>query len=101
MENANGFVIQTSDLGKSFKKVQALKSLNLSVRSNSIFGFLGPNGAGKTTTIRMLVGLLRPTSGSMVVAGHEVEKEPLLVKQKVGYLAQTPPLYERLTGREL
>jgi ABC-2 type transport system ATP-binding protein len=74
--------------------------LNLSVGSGELFGFLGPNGAGKTTTIRMIMGLLKPTSGSVHVAGHDVQVEPLVVKRSVGYLAQSPPLYENLTGRE-
>lgn len=93
-------MIQTKNLTRLFGKMAAVQDLSLSVKSGELYGFLGPNGAGKTTTIRMLIGLLRPTSGSMIVAGHDIHKEPLLVKQKVGYLAQTPPLYERLTGRE-
>ena len=94
-------MIETKNLSRLFGTIVAVQDLSLFVKPGELYGFLGPNGAGKTTTNRMLVGLLRPTSGSMVVAGYDVEKEPLLVKQKVGYLTQTPPLYERLTGREL
>ena len=60
----NAYVIHTNDLGKSFDEVEALKSLNLNVPTNSIFGFLGPNGAGKTTTMKLLLGLIRPSGGT-------------------------------------
>ena len=78
----------------------AVSDLNLSVQAGEIFGFLGPNGAGKTTTIRLLTGLLRPTAGTAVVAGFDVQKDPLEVKRRVGYLAENPYLYPKLTGRE-
>jgi ABC-2 type transport system ATP-binding protein len=100
MENANGFVIQTSELGKSFKKVQALKSLNLSVRSNSIFGFLGPNGAGKTTTIKLLLGLIRPTNGGGTIFGHDIVNDSIAIRSRVGYLPQEPRFYEYMTAYE-
>jgi ABC-2 type transport system ATP-binding protein len=77
-----------------------VQDLNLTVNQGELFGFLGPNGAGKTTTIRMIVGLLRPSAGTVNVAGYDVQQEPIAVKRMVGYLAQTPLLYERLTGRE-
>jgi ABC-2 type transport system ATP-binding protein len=77
-----------------------VQDLNLRVEPGELFGFLGPNGAGKTTTIRMIVGLLRPTAGTVIVAGHNVQQDPIFAKRAVGYLAQTPLLYERLTGRE-
>jgi ABC-2 type transport system ATP-binding protein len=78
----------------------AVSDLSLSVQAGEIFGFLGPNGAGKTTTIRLLTGLLRPTAGTAVVAGFDVQKDPLEVKRRVGYLAENPYLYPKLTGRE-
>jgi ABC-2 type transport system ATP-binding protein len=78
----------------------AVSGLDLSVHAGEIFGFLGPNGAGKTTTIRLLTGLLRPTAGTAVVAGFDVQKDPLEVKRRVGYLAESPYLYPKLTGRE-
>jgi ABC-2 type transport system ATP-binding protein len=93
-------MIRTVNLTRLYGSLSAVNDLNLTARPGEIFGFLGPNGAGKTTTIRMIVGLLRPTSGTVIVAGHDVQKNPLLVKRSVGYLAQTPLLYERLTGRE-
>ncbi len=93
-------MIETMDLTRRFGTVTAVSHLNLSVRSGEIYGFLGPNGAGKTTTIRMLVGLLRPSSGTAVIAGHDIQEEPVVVKRLVGYLAQTPPMNDRLTGSE-
>ena len=93
-------MIQTENLTRRFGLLEAVKDLSLQVEPGELFGFLGPNGAGKTTTIRMIVGLLRPSAGSVKVAGHDVQAEPLAVKRVVGYLAQTPLLYNRLTGRE-
>jgi len=93
-------MIQTTNLTRHFGSMAAVQNLNLTVETGELFGFLGPNGAGKTTTIRMLIGLLRPTAGTAIVAGHDVQQEPSAVKQTVGYLAQTPLLYEKLTGRE-
>ena len=93
-------MIQTMNLTRHFGSLTAVEDLNLKVEKGELFGFLGPNGAGKTTTIRMFVGLLRPTAGTVNVAGHDVQQEPLAVKRSVGYLAQTPLLYEKLTGRE-
>lgn len=93
-------MIQTFDLGKDYGSLAAVKHLNLTVNPGELFGFLGPNGAGKTTTIRMLTGLLRPTSGTATVAGHDILREPLEVKAAIGYLAENPFLYDKLTGRE-
>jgi ABC-2 type transport system ATP-binding protein len=93
-------VIQTIGLTKRFGSLVAVGDLNLTVGSGELFGFLGPNGAGKTTTVRMLVGLLQPTAGTAIVAGHDVLQEPLEVKRAVGYLAEVPYLYEKLTGSE-
>jgi ABC-2 type transport system ATP-binding protein len=93
-------MIETDNLTRHFGSLAAVQGLNLRVEKGELFGFLGPNGAGKTTTIRMMIGLLRPTAGTVRVAGHDVQQEPLAVKRAVGYLAQTPLLYDRLTGRE-
>src|SRR5207253_6428870 len=93
-------IIQASGLTKRFGKLAAVCELTLEVGAGEVFGFLGPNGAGKTTTIRMLTGLVRPTSGSALVAGFDVFREPLQVKRRVGYLAETPYLYGKLSGRE-
>jgi ABC-2 type transport system ATP-binding protein len=93
-------MIRTIKLSKSYDRKEAVAQLDLAVAQGELFGFLGPNGAGKTTTIRMLTGLLKPTSGTALVAGHDILKEPLRVKASVGYLAETPFLYDKLTGRE-
>jgi ABC-2 type transport system ATP-binding protein len=92
--------IDTHGLSKSYKDVDALKSLDLTVAKNSIFGFLGPNGAGKTTTIKLLLGLIRPTSGSGTVFGKDIVHDSLDIRQRIGYLAQYPQYYEYMTARE-
>src|SRR5579859_4483620 len=92
--------IQASGLRKQFGKLVAVRDLSLEVAAGEVFGFLGPNGAGKTTTIRMLTGLVRPTSGTARVAGFDVMRQTQDVKRHVGYLAETPYLYPKLSGRE-
>jgi ABC-2 type transport system ATP-binding protein len=87
-------------LTKSYKGVDALKALDLNVVPNSIFGFLGPNGAGKTTTIKLLLGLVRPTSGSATVFGHDIVGDTIDVRRRIGYLAQDPRYYEHMSARE-
>jgi ABC-2 type transport system ATP-binding protein len=91
---------KTYNLGKASMEVAALNSLDLRVLSNSIFGFLGPNGAGKTTTIKLLLGLARPTGGSATVFGHDIVRDSLEIRKRVGYLAQDPCFYDRMTARE-
>jgi ABC-2 type transport system ATP-binding protein len=93
-------VIETRGLTKTFKGVQALKSLNLQVGQNSIFGFLGPNGAGKTTTIKLLLGLIRPTAGSAAIFGLDSVKQSVDARARVGYLPQEPHFYEHMTARQ-
>jgi ABC-2 type transport system ATP-binding protein len=100
MNASNGTVIQTHGLTKTFKGVNALQSLDLSVHKNSIFGFLGPNGAGKTTTIKLLLGLSRPTSGSGSIFGLDIVSDSTRLRRHVGYLAQDPRYYEHMTARE-
>jgi ABC-2 type transport system ATP-binding protein len=100
MNNSNGHVIDTQELTKTYKGVNALQGLNLKVPKNSIFGFLGPNGAGKSTTIKMLLGLTRPTSGKALIFGKDITRESLPVRRKVGYLAQDPRYYEHMTARQ-
>lgn len=101
MNISTPYVIETHDLSKSYKNVQALKPLELKVHQNSIFGFLGPNGAGKTTTIKLLLGLTRPTTGGGVVCGCDIARDSLEVRRKIGYLAQNPRFYEHMTAREM
>ncbi len=93
-------IVQAAGLTKNFGKLVAVRDLSLAIPAGEVFGFLGPNGAGKTTTIRMLIGLVRPTSGSACVAGFDVLREAREVKRRVGYVAETPYLYPKLTGRE-
>lgn len=93
-------VIETSSLSKSFGEIHALRDLDLRVPNNSIFGFLGPNGAGKTTTIKLILGLVRPTSGSATVLGGDIVRESIAVRRRIGYLAQEPRYYDHLTARE-
>src|SRR5437588_9905671 len=92
--------ILTRDLVRVFGQKKAVDNLNLTVRRGEFFGFLGPNGAGKSTTIKMMVGLLRPTSGSVWVGGVDVWKEPLQARSLMGVLPEYLNIYERLSGRE-
>lgn len=84
------------NLVKRFGSFVAVDHINLAVRKGEVFGFLGPNGAGKSTTIRMLCGLLRPTSGRALVAGIDVARKPEAVRQKIGYMSQKFSLYNDL-----
>jgi ABC-2 type transport system ATP-binding protein len=94
-------LIETDHLIKSYGDKLAVDDVTFQVYGGEIFGFLGPNGAGKTTTIKAIVGLLRPTSGTVKVAGHDVVLEPVLAKAVCGYVPDEPNLYAKLTGREL
>jgi ABC-2 type transport system ATP-binding protein len=95
----NETAITTVGLTKHYQGVRALTDLTLSVPTGSVFGFLGPNGAGKTTALKMLAGLIRPTSGTASVAGIGLDAGPAY-RQRVGYLAQEPRFYGWMTGRE-
>jgi ABC-2 type transport system ATP-binding protein len=95
------WVIDIQGLSKSYGRVKALKSLDLRVPKNSILGFLGPNGAGKTTTIKLLLGLIRPSGGSGTVFGHDIARQGIEIRRRVGYLAQQPRYYEHMTAREI
>jgi len=96
----DSLIIKTQDLSKTFDTVEALKSLNLKVPRNSIFGFLGPNGAGKTTTMKLLLGLIWPTHGGGTVFGMDIVKASVEIRSRVGYLPQEPRFYEHMTARE-
>lgn len=84
--------------GTKNKGKYSVKDLNLSIKKGSVFGFLGPNGAGKTTTMKMLVGLTKPTEGSIIIAGGN--PDDLSVKKKIGFMPESPSFYLYLTGRE-
>jgi ABC-2 type transport system ATP-binding protein len=94
------YAVQTENLGKRFGKFEAVKNLNLAVHEGEIFGFLGANGAGKTTAIRMLCGLLLPSSGYGRVAGFDIYKQSEKIKQRIGYMSQKFSLYDDLTPAE-
>ncbi len=92
------FVNATKVYGKSSSP--ALDQLNLRVQNGCVFGFLGPNGAGKTTAIRLLTGVLAPTSGTVLVNGTDVREDPVAVKRMIGFVPDSQEMYERLTGME-
>lgn len=94
------FAVEVEDLVKTFGTFVAVDHIHFQVERGEIFGFLGPNGAGKSTTIRMLCGLLMPTSGKGRVAGFDIMKEPEKIKQVIGYMSQKFSLYEDLTVNE-
>jgi ABC-2 type transport system ATP-binding protein len=97
----NATLIVTNQLSKKFGEKLAVDRVSFEVAGGEIFGFLGPNGAGKTTTIKMIVGLLEPTSGSVQVGGFDVRTQPLLAKAVCGYVPDESNLYPKLSGREL
>jgi ABC-2 type transport system ATP-binding protein len=94
-------LIQTENLVKQYGNKIAVSDVSIEIHGGEVFGFLGPNGAGKTTMIKMIVGLLRPTSGRVSVAGYDVTTQPMQAKAASGYVPDTPNLYAKLTGREL
>ena len=94
-------LIETRNLVKKYGDKLAVNDVSFDVHRGEIFGFLGPNGAGKTTTIKVIVGLLQPTSGTVKVGGYDVQAQPLQAKAASGYVPDTPNLYAKLTGREL
>ena len=93
-------MIEIKNLTKRFGKQLAVDSLNLNIARGEFFCFLGPNGAGKTTTIKMLTGLLHPTEGQAILGGHDIQGAPVAAKRIIGYIPDTPYLYDKLTGRE-
>ncbi|MBE3568307.1 MAG: ABC transporter ATP-binding protein, partial [Thermogemmatispora sp.] len=97
---ADGLALRTRGLTKRYGQRLAVADLNLEVRRGEIFGFLGPNGAGKTTTIRMLLGLITPTAGSIEILGQDLRRQPKLVLPRVGALIETPALYLYLSAQD-
>ncbi len=93
-------MIEVSSFSKQYGRHTAVNALSFSVPAGQLFGLLGSNGAGKTTTIRALVGLTRPSSGQVRVAGYDVWKDPIAAKSAFGYIPDRPHLYGKLTGRE-
>ena len=93
-------MIAVSSLTKRYGSFTAVNSINLEVPRGELFGFLGPNGAGKTTTLRMIAGILRPTSGTIQIGGVDLTKDPIAAKSVLGFIPDRPFIYEKLTGVE-
>jgi ABC-2 type transport system ATP-binding protein len=93
-------VIRLTELTKRYGKFTAVDGIDLEVPRGELFGLLGPNGAGKTTSIRMIAGILRPTSGTVTVGGIDIQARPLEAKARLGYIPDRPFVYDKLTGGE-
>jgi ABC-2 type transport system ATP-binding protein len=93
-------MIRLTNLTKKYGKFTAVDGIDLEVRRGEVFGFLGPNGAGKTTTMRMIAGILQPTSGRIEIAGDDVAANPLKAKSRLGFIPDRPFVYDKLTGAE-
>jgi ABC-2 type transport system ATP-binding protein len=93
-------MIAVQHLVKEYGRFRAVDDLSLEVPPGEIHGFLGPNGAGKTTTLRMIAGLLKPSSGRIVVNGHDLETEPEAAKKSLGFIPDRPYIYDKLTAAE-
>jgi ABC-2 type transport system ATP-binding protein len=94
------YAVELKGVVKRYSDILAVDQVDLTIRTGEIFGLLGPNGSGKSTTLKMLLGLIQPDSGSVTVLGMNVQKDPVNVKQVVGYVPESPRLYEFLTGIE-
>ena len=92
--------IEIKNLNKQYGNFAAVKDLSLTIRAGEVFGVLGVNGAGKTTTLRMLSGVLKPTSGTIKIFGYDLITDPIAAKTITGYIPDRPYLYNKLTGRE-
>ena len=99
-ESSGNHAVVTNQLSRRFGAFTAVDQVSLTVAYGEIFGFLGANGAGKTTVIRMLCGLLLPSSGEGQVAGFDIRRQPEMIKRRIGYMSQKFSLYSDLTGRE-
>ncbi len=93
-------MIKIENLVKKYQSLLAVDGLNLEIPKGQLFGFLGPNGAGKTTTIKLLMGLLKPTGGSISIGGVNIHEDPVRAKAMVGYIPDRPYIYNKLTGME-
>lgn len=93
-------MIRLTNLTKRYGSFTAVDGIDLDVPAGELFGFLGPNGAGKTTTLRMIAGILRPTGGTVEIAGIDVEREPTRAKMRMGFIPDRPFVYDKLTGAE-
>jgi ABC-2 type transport system ATP-binding protein len=96
----NAYAVELKGVVKCYSEILAVDHIDLTIKTGEIFGLLGPNGSGKSTSLKMLLGLVKPDSGSVTVLGTDVQKDPVAVKQLVGYVPESPHLYEFLTGIE-
>ena len=94
------YAVDLQGVTKRYNEIVAVNNMNLTIETGEIFALLGPNGSGKSTTLKMLMGLVQPTAGSINVLGIDVQKDPVAVKQHVGYVPESPNIYEFLTGIE-
>lgn len=99
-KNESKLAVKLETISKSFGTVQAVKNLNLQINAGTVFGFLGPNGSGKSTTMKLIMGLLKADSGKLNVYGIDASSNPWDVKKIVGYVPESPRLYDFLTGLE-
>jgi ABC-2 type transport system ATP-binding protein len=93
-------MIQLENLTKRYGKFTAVNGISLTIPPGTLYGLLGPNGAGKTTTMRMIAGILRPTEGTVKVAGFDLARQPMEAKQRLGFIPDRPFVYDKLTGAE-
>lgn len=93
-------MLTVSNLTKNFGSLQAVKGVSFSVKKGEVLGFLGPNGAGKSTTMRMIVGFIPPTSGTAVICGHDIARDPVAAKCCIGYLPENAPSYHTMSVTE-
>jgi ABC-2 type transport system ATP-binding protein len=94
------YAVELRGVTKRYNEILAVNNINLAINSGEIFALLGPNGSGKSTTLKLLLGLVPPTAGSLTVLGLDVQKDPVAVKRQVGYVPESPDVYEFLTGIE-
>ena len=97
---SNPYAVELRGVTKRYNEIIAVNNMNLTINTGEIFALLGPNGSGKSTTLKMLLGLVQPTAGEISVLGLDVQKDPVAVKQQVGYVPESPEIYEFLTGIE-
>jgi ABC-2 type transport system ATP-binding protein len=94
------YAVELQDVTKRYNEIVAVNRMNLSINTGEIFALLGPNGSGKSTTLKMLLGLVESSAGTISVLGIDVKKDPVAIKQQVGYVPESPNIYEFLTGIE-
>lgn len=99
-QSANGLILEVNNLTKTFGSLVAVDNLSFFVREGEVLGFLGPNGSGKSTTVGMILGLIRPTQGTVRIAGEELVANPALVSQHIGAIIENPAFYPFMSGRD-